>query len=197
MSPALCRPPPACLLARIALRAAAMKGQRVLVDALGIAVRGEWVDETWYEALQAALVGIHRHLGAIFHGWADAYGCDLKDGWTKHIEGACGEMAVGKLLGRYWSASVNQFRRAGGDVPPYEVRTRSEHHYDLQIRDNDDPERVFILVTGQCPTFCVRGWLRAKEAHPHREWRQRYGGRAEAWFAPADALHPLATLPAQ
>jgi hypothetical protein len=60
------------------------------------------------ELIAASIVGAYRHIAAIVGARKDAHGCD-GDGWEKHIEGACGELAVAKTLRMYWPATVNTF----------------------------------------------------------------------------------------
>ena len=79
--------------------------------------------------------------------------------------GACGEVAVAKAMGRYWGGSVNTFKSIGDLVSVgWEIRTRAEHSYDLIIRDDDQDDRVFVLVTGKAPNYVVRGWIKAGDA---------------------------------
>ena len=102
------------------------------------------------EASMASHVGWMRHLVSVLKGLEDKNGCDGK--WDRHIEGACGELAVAKALGIYWDGSVNTFHSAG-DVGNIEVRTRSRHDYDLIVRPSDHLERRFVLVTA-----CEMAW---------------------------------------
>lgn len=139
-----------------------------------------------HEVDMAAAVGMRRNLSAMKAGKTPQHGCPPDDLWRVHIEGACGELAVAKFLGRYWDGSVDTFR-AIPDLVDAEIRTRSRHHYDLIVRKDDNPNQVFILVTGRTPGFWVRGWIRGTEAR-RDEWWQDHGGRGGAWFVPADAL---------
>ena len=102
-----------------------------------------------YEVLQAAMTGMMRQVSAIKRKSVSKINGRE---WQAHIEGACGELAVAKVMGRYWGGSINTFK-TGGDIDStgWEVRTRSSHDYDLIVRDDDDDERVFILVTGSAP----------------------------------------------
>lgn len=120
----------------------------------------------------------------------DAHGMSADaDGLTAHILGAAGEMAVAKVLGRYWGGDVCTFKRAdiGSNI---QVRTRSRHEWDLIIRDDDDGAAYFVLVTGTPGNLCVRGWIKGEDAR-RDEWRQGHGGRPPAWFVPQSALKPM------
>lgn len=145
----------------------------------------------WHEAAMASEVGRMRHLASIKAGLQDAHGC-TSEGWSEHIEGACGEMAVAKMLGIYWDGSVNTFK--SNDLPGLQIRTRSKDDYDLIVRKHDADDSIFVLVTGRCPSYTVRGWARAGDVKK-QEFERDYGGRAPAWFVPQSALHPIDTLP--
>ncbi len=143
------------------------------------------------EMVMAALVGVHRHVAAIKRGLPDKYGMDGL-GWNAHVEGACGELAVAKCMGRFWSGTVNSFKEAditGG----LQVRTRSKPEYELIVRENDNPEHVYVLVTGIAPRLNVVGWIQGGDAR-RPDWWKEYGGRAGAWFVPQAELQPMHRL---
>jgi len=154
-------------------------------------VTGMAVTLTSFEIFQAAMIGAKRNIEAKVRRLPDRHGF-TGSGWDAHIEGACGEIAVAKFLGLYWGGSVNTFK-TGGDVSGLEVRTRSESHYDLIIRDNDPPDSIYILVIGQCPTYQVVGWVRGREGK-RAEYRKTHGGRPGAYFVPQSALRPIEEL---
>jgi hypothetical protein len=113
----------------------------------------------------------------------DQFGCGVQ------VEGALGEIAVAKAIDRYWDMSVNTFKRA--DIgEKIQVRTRSKHSYDLIIRDNDNPNHVYVLVTGVGPEFYIRGWCYGHEG-VKEEYASRYGGYDLAYFVPQSALRPF------
>lgn len=148
---------------------------------------------TWQEAAMASEVGRLRQLASIKAGRQDRHGF-AGDGWDVHIEGACGELAVAKRLGVYWDGSIDNF--GGPDIPGgLQVRTRSQHGYELLIRPGDSDTAVWVLVTGRCPNYRVRGWLRGSEARQPR-WLKSHGNRPAAYFVPTSALHPIEALTA-
>ena len=118
----------------------------------------------------------------------------MKGEWQAHIEGACGEIAVAKAMGKYWGGSVNTFKK-GGDIDStgWEVRTRSKDSYDLIIRKDDPDGRKFILVTGVSPSFKIWGWIKSEDAK-RAEWLENYGGHKEAYFVPKDKLRGMETI---
>lgn len=139
----------------------------------------------------AANAACLRNIAAVKRGYKS-----IKDdqAWQAHIEGACGEVAVAKVMGKYWGGSVNSFK-SGGDIDStgWEVRTRSREEYDLIIRDTDPDGRVFILVTGKSPDYSVWGWIMSEDAK-QPQWRKNYGGHGEAYFVPKAALKPMEEL---
>jgi hypothetical protein len=150
------------------------------------------VDLTWPELMQAALVGIMRHVHNLRGRRRDAYGAERGDGWGNHIEGAAGELAVAKQRRAYW-AGEGVFR--GDDVPGLQVRTRSEHRYELIVRPDDCDAAIFVLVTGRAPHFDVRGWITGAEAKQPEFWKAIANDRPAAYFVPATRLHKWSTLP--
>lgn len=150
---------------------------------------------TQAECSLAARVGSARQISALFKGLRDAPAFKPGDDpWRCHIEGAAGELAVCKAMNWYWSASVDTFKH-GADAGIVQVRTRSQHDYDLIVREDDDMLDLFVLVTGVMPVYRIRGWIRAGDAM-QLEWRKDYGGRGAAWFVPAASLHSMDELKA-
>jgi hypothetical protein len=139
-----------------------------------------------YEVGLAAHVGVRRNVSAMAAGRRPAFGADPTKVWQYHVDGACGELAFAKATGRYWSGSVDTFR-VGGDVGLIQVRARSRDGFELIVRDGDRGEDAFVLVTGGCPHFFVRGWCYGYEAK-RREFRRNHGDRVAAYFVPPDAL---------
>jgi hypothetical protein len=139
------------------------------------------------EIISAATVGALRFAESVSSGRRDSHGFDKsKSGLSLHIEGACGEVAFAKCRGLYWGATVNSFKAADLERN-IQVRTRSSHDYDLIVRSDDADTDVFVLVTGVCPNYLVRGWMYGKDAKKD-EFSKDYGGRPSAYFVPASKL---------
>jgi hypothetical protein len=134
-------------------------------------------------------VGVRRQVSALAAGRKDRHGMKPEDGWKVHVEGACGELAVAKYLGKYWDGSVDTFRRLP-DLGNVEIRTRSKHYYELIIRRDDDPEKFYVLVTGIAPRYRVRGWIKGADAR-NSDWLRSHGNREEAWFVPTSQLQAM------
>ena len=138
----------------------------------------------WFEVARAALVGVSRNVEALRKGCVNRM--PINDEWSIHILGALGECAFAKATGRYWSGSVNTFKR-GGDVGAIQVRTRSKHKYDLIVRNDDADDDVFVLVTGGPHEFQVHGWIQGKDA----KWdgfEANHGNHGPAYFVPKSRL---------
>ena len=150
-----------------------------------------WVDLSLAEMLYASNVGTIRHYEAEMAGRRPTHGMEKsdKDFLTAHIQGAIGELLVAKTRDRYFMPTVNTFKAAdlGKNI---QVRFRREHNWDMVIRDNDDPEHIFVHVTGKGPTYCIRGWAYAKNVMLP-QYRANHGGYRESWFVPELALKPF------
>lgn len=146
----------------------------------------------WYEYELAAQVGLRRQLESIKQGLQDAHGFS-GPGWDQNVEGAIGEMVVAKALGIYWDGSVNTFKAP--DFPPnLQVRTRPKEHHKLIVRPFDSMDDTFILVTGKCPNYVVRGYINGGDTR-NQEWLFDEGnGRPPAFFVPHEELSPIKEL---
>lgn len=136
-------------------------------------------------------VGKERHSEALRLDRQDAHDF-AGDPEQIHIDGALGELACAKALNVYYVPTVNTFQR-GGDVGPYQVRTRSDLSYQLIVRANAVDEDIYILVRGGGDTYMVVGWIRAGAAK-RPEWLQPHGGRERAYFVPDVYLSEMAFL---
>jgi hypothetical protein len=145
-----------------------------------------------HELYLAAMVGVQRQIAALRRNLPDRHGYDGHDGWTVHIEGACGELAVARVCGQYWGGSINTFH-SKADVGKVEVRTRSEHHYELLVRKDDPDDRNFVLVTGRSPEFQVHGWFPSRDAK-RNQWLATHGNRPAAYFVPTPMLKSIFDL---
>lgn len=149
---------------------------------------------SWFEVHLASEIGCRRHLAALQAGLPDRHGADRDDdGWTKHVEGAAGEMAVAKALNLYYDGSVNTFRDGADVGHQIQVRTRSKAHYELLVREGDADLAPYVLVTGRSPAFRIVGWMYGADAKQDA-WRKAHGGRDAAYFVPQAALYPIEEL---
>lgn len=151
--------------------------------------RVERVILTNSEIAMASHVGYMRQLSALWRNLADKHGCDVERRWDFHIEGACGECALAKALGVHWEGTINTFKDGNdvGGVDGFQVRTRSKHWHELIIRPDDRDDDWFVLLTGLCPVYEVRGQCRGRDGK-REEWFKNHGEREPAWFVPQKSL---------
>jgi len=144
---------------------------------------------TQYEADMAAQVGLRRHIESIYKGRYDHLN-NGSTGWNEDIEGAAAELAVAKLYGVYWDGSVNTFKKS--DIS-FKVQVRSTHLREgkLIVRDKDPDNDVYVLVTGQIPTFKVQGGMAGHQAKQKEYLFNPPGVRQSkpAYFVPIKDLY--------
>lgn len=145
------------------------------------------------ELMQAAQVGVMRHISGLKKERTPGYGCDAGEtGWQIHIEGACGEYVVSKAFGFFWNGAMEKLRVA--DAGEFQVRTRSRQDYDLLLHEEDDNNAVFVLVTGVAPTYTLRGWIFGNDGKQKQWWQDKSGKNRPAFFVPQADLLPIADL---
>jgi hypothetical protein len=156
------------------------------------------VELTEFELLLGAIAGASRAIAAILGEWRNrARGID-RDGriWTRHIEGALAEIAVAKVLDRYWTGGVSTFK--GGDVGELQVRCRIAELDDTEkrliVQQQDREDDLFVLVVGKAPCYRVVGWTTGARAKANPGWIQNPGNFGEAFFVPQDALSDMRVL---
>ena len=150
-----------------------------------------WVTLSLAEMLHGTNLGVirmyesHNHGGKHKHGF---YNSNL-DPLCMNVQGAIGEIVVAKVRNLYFMPTVNTFKAAdiGSNV---QVRLRTKHEWQMIVRDDDDPDHIFVHVTGSGPVYCIRGWAYGKDVMKP-EYRQNHGNRIESWFVPEEALKPF------
>lgn len=140
---------------------------------------------TSVEVTQAAMIGIMRHVQDLKQGLHARHGLLPGNAWQIHIEGACGEMAVAKHYGKYWNGNIGNLK--AHDVGHLEVRTTRHENGRLILHKTDPDDAVFVLLTGECPSYTLRGWIRGADGKKTEFWDEPRAGRA-AYFVPASKL---------
>lgn len=146
------------------------------------------------QCLMARAVGMELQWKAIscnmrnahdFEGW----------GWSEHVEGAGGELAVHLHFGLPWDGRMDS-HKAEPDVKELnaEVRTRRLEWHELIVRRDDPLDRVFIHVWGSMPVYHIGGWLPGSEIQQKACWKTLPNGREHAWFVPPADLWDIAEL---
>lgn len=142
-----------------------------------------------YEVYFATMVGTMRRVEAIRGGFVDRkrkHHEDPEAYWSLAVEGAAAEMAWAKGMNRYWSGGINTFK--DGDVGLDQIRHTIRDDGSLIVKPTDNANEVFWLVTGMCPDFIIRGWIRGQEAQDHPEWLRAPINKPAAYFVPQAGL---------
>lgn len=154
-----------------------------------------WVTLSLQEMVQGATVGAMRRHAAEMDNRRPAheFDDDKDSAFGIHVDGAVAEIAAAKVLDRYFEGRVNNFKSADiGKI--VQVRHTISHKNCLLFRPNgktpDDPNHVFILVTGSAPKLCVRGWLWGHECQKLGDKRAP-NGRPPAWFVAQEHLRKV------
>lgn len=134
-------------------------------------------------------VGIARNNAAFrFKHRAALIGPDNAE--ANHVLGAMGECAFAIHLGETYKATINTFK-VGGDVGPYQVRTRRSATASLIVRDGDRDTDIFVLVVQERELrFRVVGWILGGDAK-RADWKSDPGNRLPAYFVPQERLHTM------
>ncbi len=127
------------------------------------------VQLTREEAIAAALVGAQRRMISHYAGQRDTHGMPADMVWMFEMEGALAECAFAKLVGLYWSATVNTFK--GADVGrKIQVRQTIHEFGTLRITKEDPDEDLFVLMTGKLGSYTFRGAVRGWKGKQEQWW---------------------------
>jgi len=110
----------------------------------------------------------------------------------EEVVGVCGEIAVAKFKGVWFSPLLNTFHYTP-DCLGYEVRATDRVEGRLIVRENDADDRKYILATTDGSDVILVGWLFGGEAKQDR-WRSNPNDYRECWMVPQKFLHPMADL---
>lgn len=145
-----------------------------------------------FEMDMAATVGLRRQLNAIRHRRKPRFPEDVPgELWNHHINGACAEYAVCKLLKLPWDGSFDVFDRE--DIPGTNIDVR---YGSPKVKEREARVIVGVLPGATHDEFIVIGWVDAVEVRKHPEWRSRPDpNRPFCWFPPVSAWRPIGQLP--
>lgn len=153
---------------------------------------------TNFELFMASMVGVRRNLeqgqknGRL--GNETTNKVQNKDfGWHTDIESAAAEMAFAKLFNLYWNGSFNTYKTMA-DVAEFEIRHTQHDDGKLiirpgDVRNSEDKDKTYFLVTGTTPIFCVRGWVVAGDIMNDKFLFKGFNGMPDAWFIPQHDLN--------
>ena len=111
----------------------------------------------------------------------------------RDVRGILAEMVVGNLFDPHYFPSVNTFHKVpdvGSDV---EVRSTEYENGALLVRNNDSPDRKFVLVHVELNDgrgeprvgFNIKGWVWGHEAMTDEWWREPEAKEGERKPRPA------------
>lgn len=149
------------------------------------------VELTRDELLYAMLGGGQRQLDALLRERGSHF--EHVDSWQHHICGAMAEMAVAKHYGKWWFPVYDNPLAIAADVGSrWQVRSAQRSTDSLILRDKDNPQQLYILVTYDIPRFTLVGWAWGHEIRRDEFLRPAEGAKPRAWFGPQRALRPIA-----
>jgi hypothetical protein len=137
------------------------------------------------EMLMAASAGVCRQVHNARSDKPTTYGSGHLHDWQYHCEGALGECALAKFLNVYWPGKGDM---RDADVGEMDVRTRSEHWYDMVLHDEDPDDRIYWLLTGINGKYKVHGWMWAGDGKKDEYWSDPAKQGRHAYFVPQSKL---------
>lgn len=143
------------------------------------------------EMLLASSVGCMRMVQNLKNGWRRTKGEESGGPWEVHIEGAMGEMAVAKALGRFWNGAVGDYSAA--DVGRFQIKTTRHLNGNLLL-NRLDRDGKYILVRGSQGEYEVVGWVDSDDVKAKQWWNERTPADRSHWLYPASRMHPISTL---
>jgi hypothetical protein len=149
---------------------------------------------TGREVDRVALEVTARHLRYYGRGYTPkhTWGYDGKDLWSVNFRALAAELALHKVLDRYWSPGDMPDR--DGDVGlGLQVRHSLKSTNRLILYPSDQAHHVFVFVWGEIPTLTIVGGIKGCDGMCSQYWGNCGVGRPDAWLVPQDALKPLVT----
>jgi hypothetical protein len=154
---------------------------------------------TWSEMKLAAYVAVGAKIACMQRGARHAHGAtDENMTWDTQIVSAQGEIGVAKYLNLYWSGLSDLIKAVDvGGENGAEVRTRTQHWYELMLHRTDN-DRPFVLVTAERPpAFRLVGWILGRDGKLEKYWGEHGAPGRPAFFVPHCELLPMHELKAR
>lgn len=143
------------------------------------------------EVLVATYIGSRRNAEACFKKRTARFPeKNVGELWGNHIESAHAELAVCKYLGVYWGFGVNTFHVE--DIVNTNLEVRWSSREDVKVRPDDNG--IIVSVTGKCPTYEIKGWIKASDA---KKEQYKYNKEPVCYFFPHTQLKPIEELKCQ
>lgn len=141
------------------------------------------------EIQQGSFVGMQRSNYVIQQRLRQQKG--YKDPWENSIEGALAEMAFARAMNLYWDGKLYDLTK--GDVGFWEIRQTKHLEGKLRIKPSDNSDAPFVLVTGECGHYFVRGWIYGFEGKQDKYWQDIAKQNRFSFWVPQSDLRPIQT----
>jgi len=144
-----------------------------------------------FEITTGAVNGVIRQVSAIRRSLNAGHGARTDVDWQYHLEGALAEVALGKMMGLYWTGMAHGFEADVGVV--HEARYRQEgpgEDSDLTLREKDADEHYYWLVTGKNGEYTIHGFTQGVWGKDER-FIHRCANRPPLYFVPKKELDTL------
>jgi hypothetical protein len=140
---------------------------------------------TLAEVEVATVIGTYREKLSSERGYRDNSRIEKDESLAQNIDAAGAELAASKLTNCRWNMTTGDNLAEPDLWPHVEVRHTTHDAGGLIVRAKDKPGRLFVLVVGTLPRYCVVGWKRIDEARcDGYRWN-------DVWKVPQSGLTPL------
>lgn len=136
------------------------------------------------EIIIAGSVCVQRYAQNLTNGKKEMYGAEDRFGFQYMMDGALGEMAAAKWLGRYWNGSVGNLLAA--DVGDFQIRTTRRSSAELILHDADKDADIFLLLYLFRDMVAIAGWCYGIEGKQPEYWRDDI--KRPAYFVPHHSM---------
>jgi hypothetical protein len=145
---------------------------------------GQAIQTAWVRIVASSAIGLNH---------ATTYTRSMIERFEQEVVGACGEIGVGKWIGKWFVPSVGTFHRVPDCLQDVEVRATRNFDGCLIVRGNDSPKRRFILALVDGLRVRLAGWILGAEARDPK-WVADPHGHRSAWFVKQPGLRPMPTF---
>lgn len=143
----------------------------------------------WHEQVVANFVAEKKQEESEKRKHKNKHGCTMssEESLAVGIQSVGAEMAVAKLIDKYWVPGINTFK--GPDVS-FDIQVRYTRTKFLIVRPADSDNEWFYMVTGKMPNYQVWGYIFGKDAKQEK-YKDAPRNRPPAYFVPKGALYDV------
>lgn len=122
-----------------------------------------------------------------------------KKGVEIDTAGFAGELVVARLLNLYPDFGMEATNQADLTFRGHSIDVKTSKYPTARLlapphKADKDYADIFMLVTGEMPSFTVRGWIRGDELVTRDRLVEDFKGYGPAYVVPQSELHPLGKL---